>query len=193
MKNLNVMKHDVMVKVDSEFQTKFKKYKCYMDLISKCFSVLVPSEMFDDVTSYIVNKDVIRLRYHNNDTHYIYIDISADLKSMNLKIVRFFASDVFYNKNISILSNDTDIVDFFDREFDEFVKWFRTDRYLISVNKLVEALNDSIFRTYEKDFNKLNINEYNFENSEYSFKLGVYEDEITSKIQTLCKESGLKL
>ena len=45
----------------------------------------------------------------------------------------------------------------------------------------------------EKDFNKLNINEYNFENSDYSFKLGVHEDEITSKIQTLCKESGLKL
>ena len=193
MKNLNVMKHDVMVKLDSEFQTKFKKYKCYMDLISKCFSVLVPPKMFDDVASYITNKDVIRLRYHNNDTHYIYIDISADLKSMNLKIERFFASDVFYNKNISILSNDTDIVEFFDREFDEFVKWFRTDRYLISVNKLVEALNDSIFRTYEKDFYKLNINEYNFENLDYSFKLGVHEDEIISKIQTLCKESELKL
>ena len=117
----------------------------------------------------------------------------ANLKSMNLKIERFFASDVFYNKNISILSNDTDIVEFFDREFDEFVKWFRTDRYLISVNKLVEALNDSIFGTYEKDFYKLNINEYNFENSDYSFKLGVHEDEITSKIQTLCKESELKL
>lgn len=189
MKNLSAMRHDVDVKMDDNF----KKYKCYMDLISNCFSVLVPPEMFDDVASYIVNKDVIRLRYYNNDTHYIYIDISANVKSMNLKIVRFFASDVFYNKNISILSNDTDIVDFFDREFDEFVKWFRTNRYLISVNKLVEALNDSIFRTYEKDFNKLNINEYDFENSEYSFKLGVHEDEITSKIQTLCKESGLKI
>lgn len=192
MKNLYTMKHDVMVKLDSEFQTKLKKYKCYMDLISKCFSALVPPEMFDDVASYIANKDVIRLRFHNNDTHYVYINISANIVN-GLKIERFFASDVFYNKNISILSNDTDIVDFFDREFDEFVKWFRTNHCLISAKKMVKAINESIFRTYEKDFNKLDINEYNFENSEYSFKLGVYEDEITSKIQTLCKESGLKI
>lgn len=192
MKNLYTMKHDVMVKLDSEFQTKLKKYKRYIDLISKCFSALVPPEMFDDVASYIANKDVIRLRFHNNDTHYVYIDISANIVN-GLKIERFFASDVFYNKNISILSNDTDIVDFFDHEFDEFIKWFGTKCYLISVKKMVKALNESIFRTYEKDFNKLDINEYNFENSDYSFKLGVYEDEITSKIQTLCKESGLKI
>ena len=192
MKNLYTMKHDVMVKLDSEFQTKLKKYKRYIDLISKCFSALVPPEMFDDVASYIANKDVIRLRFHNDDTHYIYIDISANMVN-GLKIERFFASDVFYNKNISILSDDKDIVDFFDREFDEFVKWFGTNHCLISVKKMVKAINESIFRTYEKDFNKLDINEYNFENSEYSFKLGVYEDEITSKIQTLCKESGLKI
>lgn len=192
MKNLYTMKHDIMVKLDSEFQTKLKKYKRYIDLISKCFSALVPPEMFDDVASYIANKDVIRLRFHNNDTHYVYIDISANIVN-GLKIERFFASDVFYNKNISILSNDTDIVDFFDHEFDEFVKWFGTKCYLISAKKMVKAINESIFRTYEKDFNKLDINEYNFENSDYSFKLGVYEDEITSKIQTLCKESGLKL
>ena len=192
MKNLNTMKHDVIVKQDSGFYTKLKKYKCYMDLISKCFSALVPQEMFDDIASYIMNKEAIRLRYHNNDTHYVYINISANIVN-GLKIERFFASDVFYNKNVSILSNDEDVVDFFDREFYEFVKWFGTKDCFISVKKMVAAINESIFRTYEKDFNKLDINEYNFENSDYSFKLGVYEDEITSNIQTLCKESGLKL
>lgn len=193
MKNLNTMQNDVVYKLNSDLQEKIRKYRNYMDLISKCFSVVIPPVNFDDVASYIVNKKIIRLRYHHTGIHYDYIDISVDMGSRKLKIEKFFAHDAYYNPSISPSSDDKDIVDFFKYELNNFVNWFRDENQLISVKKLVKAINDGIFNAYETDFKKLNINEYTFGDSEYALKLDVYEEEITSKIKTLCEKSGLVL
>ena len=194
MKNLSEMKNDMELKLDMEFQSKVKKYRGFMNLLSNCLSTIVPTSMFDDIASYINGKSqkIIRLRYNDGDIHYNYIDVVADDSLKELKIDAFLAHDAYYDPRVNFTSNDKEIVDFFNREFDRFVVWL-TYNGTVSTKKLVKAVNDGIYNAYDFEFRKLNINEYNFADSDYALKLGEFEEEIILKIRTLCEESGLKL
>ena len=194
MKNLSEMKNDVKLKLDIEFQSKVKKYRGFMNLLSNCLSTVVPTSMFDDIASYINGKSekIIRLRYHDEGIHYNYIDVATDDSLKELKIDAFRAHDAYYNPRVNFASNDKKIVDFFNSEFSRFEEWL-TCNGTVSIKKLVRAINDGIYNKYDFEFRKLNINEYNFADSDYALKLGEFEEEIVSKIRTLCEESGLKL
>lgn len=194
MKNLSEMKNDVVLKLDEEFQAKVKKYKSFMNLLSNCLSTIIPAILFDDIASYINGKSQrhIRLTYHSDGIHYNYIDVIADNTLKELKIVAFLAHDAYYDPSISFTSDDEIIVGFFDREYSRFVEWLTYDG-TISTKKLVKAINDAIYKAYDTDFRKLNINEHNFEDSEYALKLCKYEAEITAKVEKLSAESGLNL
>lgn len=194
MKNLNTMRNDIELKLDKEFQAKLKKYRDFMKLISDCIAAIVPVSMFDDLTSYIVDRkeEYIKLRYHDDGIHYNYIDVGVDMNSRELRIISFSAHDAYYDPKVSFTSDDEKIVEFFNHEFNEFKKWLTYDG-TVSTKKLVKAINDGIYSAYESEFRKLSINEYNFADSAYALNLGEFEEEITVKIKKLSDESGLDL
>ena len=150
--------------------------------------------MFDDVASYFINRkeETIRLRYHGENINYNYIDVWADVTLKELKIISFLAHDAYYDPKVSFTSGNKEIVEFFDYEYNEFKKWL-TYNGTVSTKKLVEAINDGIYRAYESEFRKLNIDEYDFADSDYALKLGEFEEEITAKVKKLSAESGLDL
>lgn len=183
MKTFEDFRGDVKVYEDAVNGALIKKYKAFMDYMSK----MVPA-IFKDNEQEIISWLNATDNYHRlilsactGGIHYIKIAIGLSDDESHIVINWFAAHDQYYDPKIDFCSDDKSISGFFEREFDNFFKLCAPcgdiDNMII---ELTNQFNSAIYEEFGSMFKSIGLDTVSdFRHSKYAL---TFSDEKLSEI-----------
>lgn len=183
MKTFEEFRGDVKTYEDAVNNALIKKYKAFMDYMSK----MVPTIFKDneqEIISWLNATDyeyTLVLSVCTVGTHYIKIAIGLSDDESHIVINWFAAHDRYYDPKIDFCSDDKSISGFFEREFDNFLKLCAPCGDINNmIIELANQFNSAIYEEFESMFKSIGLDTANdFKHSKYAL---TFSDEKLSEI-----------
>lgn len=165
MKNFKDFQTDVKVYYDITTNAQIRKYRAFMDYMSKIISTIFKNNEQEIISwlNAIDNNDSSIILQYNGGSHYIQIGIGLSNDKSHIEIIWFGASGDDCNPKIDFNSTDVSIIEFFIYAYNDFLKLCTPCCYDYDadniVTEFVDRFNTAFWKTFKSIFKPIGLND----------------------------------